>query len=74
MELKNLSAQDLLQQLGLQPRPTRAQQVTSGIGLFVAGAAVGVGVGLLIAPERGRELRADIGSQLREMGQQVPGR
>ena len=42
-----------------------------GIGGFVAGAAIGAGLGLLFAPKKGEELRADLKKKLDEFAKQV---
>ena len=38
-----------------------------GIGKFVAGAAIGVGLGILFAPKSGKEVREDISNKLKEI-------
>lgn len=40
----------------------------SGVGTFVLGVAVGVLAGLLLAPERGRDLRGRLGRRLQRLG------
>ncbi|MCI8346859.1 MAG: hypothetical protein HFJ12_02795 [Bacilli bacterium] len=42
-----------------------------GIGKFIAGAAVGAGLGLLFAPKKGKEMRADIKKKFDEIIEQV---
>lgn len=42
-----------------------------GIGGFVAGAAIGAGLGLLFAPKKGEELRGDLKKKLDEFTKQV---
>ena len=39
----------------------------SGIGKFIAGAAVGAGLGILFAPKKGRETRRDLKNKLDEL-------
>lgn len=41
------------------------------VAKFVAGAAVGVGIGLLFAPKKGSELRKDLKNKLDEFVQQL---
>ena len=43
----------------------------SGIGKFLAGAAVGAGLGILFAPKSGKETRADIKKKIDEVLEQV---
>lgn len=42
-----------------------------GLGKFVAGAAVGVGLGLLFAPKKGSETREDLKKKLDELVKQL---
>ena len=44
-----------------------------GIGKFVFGAAIGAGLGLLFAPKKGSELRADLKEKLDDLVNQVKG-
>ena len=39
----------------------------SGIGKFIAGAAVGAGLGILFAPKKGSETRRDLKNKLDEL-------
>lgn len=43
----------------------------SGIGKFVAGAAIGAGLGILFAPKSGKETREDISKKLKEIADQA---
>lgn len=43
----------------------------SGLGKFIAGAAVGVGLGVLFAPKSGAETRKDIKNKLDELVKQA---
>jgi len=63
-ELKNLDKDDILAALGLQTKRTVTEMIVPVLGLFSAGLLVGVGVGLLVAPRSGRELREDLGKQV----------
>ena len=70
----NMTIEDLLQALpskndiagaiGMQPRHTIAQDVTSVLGLFGTGMIVGAGLALLFAPKPGQELRKDIAEKV----------
>lgn len=42
-----------------------------GAGKFVLGAAVGAGLGLLFAPKKGKDLRADLKNKIDELVNQV---
>ncbi len=43
----------------------------SGVGKFLAGAAVGAGLGLLFAPKKGSDLRKDLKDKLNELWAKV---
>lgn len=43
----------------------------SGFGKFVAGAAIGAGLGILFAPKSGKETREDISNKLKEISEHV---
>lgn len=58
---RDLSSDDMLGYLGLQKKRTFADYVVPGLGFFAAGIAAGAGIGLLLAPTSGRELRQQIG-------------
>lgn len=66
-DLKNLRGydkDDLLELIGLQTRQTAADWILPTIGAFSVGILVGAGIGLLLAPKPGRELREDLRSRL----------
>ena len=43
----------------------------SGLGKFLAGAAIGAGLGILFAPKKGSETRADLKAKIDELVKQV---
>ena len=43
----------------------------SGIGKFVLGAAIGAGLGILFAPKKGSETRAELKAKFEEAGATV---
>lgn len=55
-----MAAQWMLRGVGLQRRPSTLSRVAMGAGVFVAGAAVGAGVAMLLAPQSGERTRADL--------------
>jgi hypothetical protein len=69
--LKNIDRDELLEYLGLQTKRTPTDWILPSIGLFGAGILVGAGIGLLMAPKSGAELREDLRLRLQrgeEMG------
>ena len=65
-KLKSLDKDDLLNALGLETRRSTGESLLTGFALFGVGLLVGAGVGLLVAPSTGRELRSDINKRLQE--------
>jgi hypothetical protein len=61
---KDLDADDVLEHLGLETRRSQSERVVTGLLLFGAGVAVGVGIGMVLAPKAGSELREDIKEKL----------
>ena len=43
----------------------------SGIGKFIAGAAIGAGLGILFAPKKGSETRAALKAKMNELVAQI---
>ena len=54
--------------VGLQPRRTATDYLLPVVGIFGVGLLVGAGLGLMLAPKRGSELRGDIGRGVRKVG------
>jgi hypothetical protein len=65
-DLKNISKDDILAALGLETRHTTGDNLASGLLMLGVGLAVGVGIGMLIAPKSGGELREDLSNQYRK--------
>jgi hypothetical protein len=57
-QLAKLDKDDLLENIGLQ---TKQDNLIPGLLVFGAGIAVGVGIGMLLAPRSGEELRNQLG-------------
>ena len=47
-------------------------QILGKVGALLIGAAIGAGVGLLIAPASGEETRADLANKVSDFGKKVP--
>jgi hypothetical protein len=60
-----------LSALGLERRRSSADFLLPALGLFGLGVIVGAGVGLMLAPKRGVELRGDMRRGLNQVGQRL---
>jgi YtxH-like protein len=69
-QLRNIDKDDLLEMVGLQTR-SPATDVVSVLAAFGVGMLVGAGVGLLLAPKSGREIRDDLKSRLQGASDQL---
>lgn len=62
--LKKLEKDDILEKVGLQSRSSAMDSVLPALGIFALGVAVGAGLGLMLAPKSGAELRSDLRARL----------
>lgn len=58
--LPDLDKDDLLDLVGLEARRSAGDKVVTSLAIFGAGVLVGVGLGLMLAPKPGRDLRSDL--------------
>lgn len=65
-KLKSLDREDLLNLVGLESKHRPGDFLLPAITLFGVGMLVGTGVGLLVAPRPGRELRQDIAQRIQD--------
>ena len=66
-ELRNLDKDDILEMMGLQTKSSTAAVLAGTIGTFAVGLLVGAGLGMLLAPKAGRELRDDLRDRFRRV-------
>jgi hypothetical protein len=65
--MQDFSTDDILSALGLQRQRTMYDAALPTTLAFVAGAAAGAGIALLLAPKSGREMRQDISNKATEL-------
>jgi len=65
-DFRNISKDDILAALGLETRHTTGDRLMSGLLMMGVGLAVGIGIGMLIAPKSGEEMRDDLGRRYRQ--------
>ena len=66
-ELRNLDRDDILEMVGLQSKASTGAWLGGVLGTFGVGLLVGAGLGLLLAPKPGRELRDDLRDKFRRI-------
>lgn len=64
-KIKSLDKDDFLNMLGLETRRSTVDYLVPALAIFGVGVLVGTGIGLLVAPRPGRELRDDLAHRLR---------
>ena len=62
--LPDVDKDELLEMIGLESRRSSAERMVPALALFGAGVLLGVGLGLMLAPKPGRELRDDLRDRL----------
>jgi hypothetical protein len=69
-KLSRMDSNDWLATVGLERRNVAAD-IFAASGFVLLGCAVGVGLGLLLAPKPGTELRADLNKTIRNTAERV---
>lgn len=64
--LADVDKDDVLELVGLEERRSTGDKMVPALALFGAGVLVGVGLGLMLAPKPGRELRHDVKQKLQK--------
>lgn len=59
-DLKKLDKDELLNLIGLETRKDTTDVLLPAVGAFTVGVLLGVGIGLMLAPKPGNELRSDL--------------
>ncbi len=63
-DLKKLEKDDLLNLIGLETRRSTSDWVVPALSAFSVGLLVGAGIGLMLAPKPGTDLRNDLRNRL----------
>ncbi len=63
-QLSALEKDDILKVFGVEERRSAADYILPAVGMFSVGLLVGAGLGLMLAPKSGRELRQDLQNRL----------
>lgn len=71
MNFNAITKDDILKSLGLEVRRSSTDFVLPALGVFGAGLIVGAGIGLLLAPKAGADLRSDIREQIRRHREEI---
>ena len=66
-ELRNLDRDDILEMIGLQRKASTGSYLAGALSTFGIGILVGAGIGLLMAPKSGRELRENLRDRFRRV-------
>lgn len=76
--LPDVDKDDLLEMVGLESRRSTAEKLLPSLALFSAGVLLGVGLGMMLAPKPGRELRTDLRERLgrgaKDVMEHIPGK
>ena len=70
--LPDVDSDDLLAALGLESRRTASDKLLPSLALFGAGLLLGVGLGLMLAPKPGAELRTDLRKKMTRQDEVAP--
>ncbi len=72
-DLQKLDKDDLLHLLGLETRRGPSEVLLPALGAFTVGVLVGAGIGLLLAPKPGTQLRDELGRRLKAAPEDAAG-
>jgi hypothetical protein len=62
-ELRDATKEQILERLGLTAKPDFIDYLLPAAGIFAAGILLGAGLGLMMAPKPGAELREDLAAR-----------
>jgi hypothetical protein len=68
--MRGYALEDALRLIGARRR-SALETFLPALGLLAAGAAIGAGIGLALAPSSGRRLRQDLGGRLDQLRERV---
>ncbi len=67
MNLRDMTKDEILKNLGIETRPSFGQFVLPVLGIASAALLIGAGIGMMLAPKSGRELRSDLNERMSTM-------
>jgi hypothetical protein len=70
-KINEMSADDVLEALGLARRRSFVAAAVPAVGFFAAGVLVGTGIALLTSPRAGRETRRELRERATELKQRL---
>lgn len=70
-DIRNMDKDDVLAMLGLETKSSTGAWLAGTLGTFGIGLLIGAGIGLMLAPKPGRQLREDIRDKLRRAPNEV---
>jgi gas vesicle protein len=66
-DLRNYDKEDILEMMGLQSKASTGAWLAGTLGTFGVGLLIGAGIGLMLAPKAGSELREDLRDKFRRI-------
>lgn len=69
-KIRRMDSDDWLATVGLERRNV-AVDVLSAFGFLLTGCAIGIGIGLLVSPKPGAEMRRDLNRKMRDTAERI---
>jgi len=69
--MSDIDSDDVLEKLGLESRRSSVDKVLPALAVFSAGVLIGVGIGFMMAPKSGNELRGELQDQFKRAQRKI---